>query len=470
MRRLVLAGLTLAALGVFAGPAAPAQHAPLLHCKYGSKYVVKTIHGHKRRVKVCKAKPKPKPKPPQADLDVTMDATLETVTAGNHVAYAVVVENNGPAVADDTVLTLDVPGEIGEIISFGGDNVGGGCEADSAGETTHVECLMGTLDTEDSSDSSSAYAYVNLVAEPSSAGDFTFSARAKSATKDPNAENNTATRTLHVLPGPPAADLAVSLATAPDPGSIPGGFTETISVTNTGPTEATDVTATVLLPQGASLASLPPFLTDVTSFPISSCSYGYGGTPTTEACWSSIASGETRTAEFSLAPSIHSPATLRSDVVVDAYTPDSNLANNRASALTALAPFQPKLGADLVAHVDPPTEAVAGKFFAFGFRIANVGLGDAHDVHVQLTTTPVLSSLSWLLFSNSFNPIGCAADPSSECTLPELGSDVRLAGLAGAAATSPGTYSATLTVTSPDVSEPVTATTTFEVKPSPARR
>jgi len=63
MRRLALAALLLALGGVLAGPASSSGQAPQLTCKYGSKYVTRIVHGHKKRVKVCKKKPKPKPPP-----------------------------------------------------------------------------------------------------------------------------------------------------------------------------------------------------------------------------------------------------------------------------------------------------------------------------------------------------------------------------------------------------------------------
>src|SRR5215204_1992363 len=129
MRRLALVALVLAAGGVLTAPASPSQHAPQLTCKYGVKWVTKIVHGHKKRVKVCKKKPKPKPPPPQANLELTMDSTIDQVTAGNHVGYTLVAENEGPQIADGVMLTVDLPPGKIEAYAYGGsDESSGDCD------------------------------------------------------------------------------------------------------------------------------------------------------------------------------------------------------------------------------------------------------------------------------------------------------------------------------------------------------
>src|SRR5262245_41762590 len=109
MRSLGLAALILALGAVPAGSASPASQAPQLTCKYGFKWVTKVVHGHKKRIKVCKKKPAPKPPPPKADLELTMRSTLDQVTAGNHVVYKLLVENKGPNPVDGVAVAVDLP-------------------------------------------------------------------------------------------------------------------------------------------------------------------------------------------------------------------------------------------------------------------------------------------------------------------------------------------------------------------------
>jgi len=129
MRRLALAALLLAVGGVLAGPASSSGQAPRLTCKYGFKYVTKIVHGHKRRVKVCKKKPKPKPPPakPKADLRLTMSSTLHQATAGNHVVYTVLAENKGPQIADATTITMYLPPGKADLYGYGGSSEPSDC-------------------------------------------------------------------------------------------------------------------------------------------------------------------------------------------------------------------------------------------------------------------------------------------------------------------------------------------------------
>ena len=179
-----------------------------------------------------KPKPKPPPAKPKADLQLTMSSTLDQATAGNHVVYTVLAENKGPQIADATTITMDLPPGKAELYGYGG-----------SGEPT--ECAV------------TASASGNHLLEPSHPGDYTVTGQVTSSTTlDPSPQDARTTAPLRVLPGPPAADLSIVLESPPQAQSIPGGYDQTISVTNHGPSEATDVLVTALLPQGAS--ATPP--------------------------------------------------------------------------------------------------------------------------------------------------------------------------------------------------------------------
>src|SRR5262245_62766314 len=107
--------------------------------------VTKRVHGHRKRMKVCKAKPKkpkPKPKPPpqpHAALTITMMSTLEQVTAGNRVYYTVAVEDRGPETADGVSISADVPADTVDFYAAGGSDPIE-CSANRDATLTHVEC------------------------------------------------------------------------------------------------------------------------------------------------------------------------------------------------------------------------------------------------------------------------------------------------------------------------------------------
>jgi uncharacterized repeat protein (TIGR01451 family) len=468
VRFLAVAAVVLAIGAVLTGSASPSQQAPQLTCKYGSKYVTKIVHGHKKRVKVCKKKPKPKPPPPQADLELTMRSNLDQVTAGNHVSYSLIVENQGPQIAEATTMSVDLPPGKMQVYGSGGSGEGDTCTVTATATNNHIQCDFGQLGVESDDESAglSAYAFATVQLEPSQPGDYTASAKAIGSTVDPSPENAAATKPLRVLPGPPAADLSVSLQSPPTPASVPDGFAQTISVTNAGPSEATDVVVSVLLPQGASATQPIPANTGLVVLLTGFCPpYAYTFYGASVVCFDAVRSGETKTATLRVTPSIHSPTTLRTDAVVSSYTRDSNLANNRASGETAVSPFQPTVGPDLRLAFDQPPALSAGKQLILPFRLANLGLGDVDDVTVEASTTPSVGNLA-LSLSTSDSGFGCASTDSGpiSCQLPELESDAHAVGAIYAPSAAAGAYTATITITSPDLSAPVTSTVLFQVK------
>jgi uncharacterized repeat protein (TIGR01451 family) len=468
MRGVVTAAVLVAATALFmsASTGATARASAGSRCKM----VTKRVHGHRKRVKVCKAKPKkpkPKPKPPpkpQADVTITMTSTLEQVTAGNHVYYTLEVANHGPESADGVSISADIPADLVDLYAAGGSDPIE-CSANRDGALTHVECGSLTIppDGAGGSDESSE-TYVTIVAEPDTAGAFQVSAHATSSTHDPHPEDNIATKPLKVLPGPASADLSVKLTSAPDPASVTQGMTETISVTNAGPSEATDVHVTLLLPQGAAVADFPFSLFN-DSPPSGGCGsaiYGYGSLAV--ACYDVIAPGQTATRTLHVLPSIHGPAALETDAVVSAYTKDANLTNDRATITTALSPFQPLAGVDVATTMDVPTTPAAGKPFMLVFHVRNLGLADAHGVHVTLNVAPSIELMGLALISQSDSGLSGIIDcVGLDCTIPELPSDGMFTGALLGTASAAGSYSAALSA-SPSESDAAPANNNASIK------
>jgi hypothetical protein len=149
---------------------------------------------------------------------------------------------------------------------------------------------------------------------------------------------------------------------------------------------------------------------------------------------------------------------------VTSYTRDANLANNRASAEATVDPFTPTAGVDLRLSFDQPTGLEAGKPFYLPFRFANLGLEGADDITVDATVSPSVETLG-LGLNVASEGTGCAStSDSTSCSIGELDSDGRGTGAIYGSAVAAGTYSATVTITSPDLSAPVRATQTFVVK------
>jgi uncharacterized repeat protein (TIGR01451 family) len=269
-----------------------------------------------------------------------------------------------------------------------------------------------------------------------------------------------------VLAGLAGADLSIVVESPSQPGSVPDGYTQSISVTNHGPTEATDVFVTALLPQGATVTAPVSINFDIVTQLGSACPpFFYGYLSTALACFESVPSGETRTAKLNVAPSIHSPATLRTDAVVSSYTRDSNLVNNRASGDAAVTPFVPSTGVDMRLAFDEAPNLTAGNDLILPFRLSNLGLGDADEVAVEASISPSIPRLGLGLQSAS-EGVGCTSTDEGpiECRLSEIESDTRISGTIFAPSIPAGSYTARVTITSPDLSAPVTKTIIFQVK------
>jgi len=147
---LVMAAAIAAAV---VGAAAPRPNGALSStAKKRCHYVVKKVHGKKKRVRVChKVKPKPKPKP-VADLVALVAPGPSTADVGSALSYTVTVLNNGPGVALKTEVEpaigwfpIDTPEKFlpGQITGTAG---GKPCEEPdvSEGEATFA-CPVGSL-------------------------------------------------------------------------------------------------------------------------------------------------------------------------------------------------------------------------------------------------------------------------------------------------------------------------------------
>ncbi len=475
---LVIAVLSGAVVLLTVAPAgSPAPSSARAHAS--CKYVIKVVHGYRHRVRICHRDK------PVADLSVSVTSTLERVTAGNQVAYTVQVKNHGPKAADNVVISIDVPADEVYLYGYGG---AGSIQCNTASSDTGktIECSILTLEPEETGDTGSVeieppFAIITILAEPDEAGSFATVAGATSDARDPHPEDNRVSSQLTVLPGPASADLSVTMRGAPNPASVPDGFTETISVTNRGPSETTTAYVTMLLPQGTTVMDVTglPARTDIPIFTgLCPPFYVYGQPSTITLCWDVIESGQTRTATVELAPSAHAPPTLETNAVVSAYAQDPDLGNNRTSDVIALAPFHPPPGVDLIASLKAPEGPVVGRNFAVGFRVANLGLDTAHDVHFKIAVTPEFQGgiADLRISGRDLTPadISCVSgELPIDCTISSLGSGERIVGSIGGSVTTAGSYSATFTTSSTSTdSNPGddTARVTFDVRPSQALR
>lgn len=122
---------------------------------------------------------------------------------------------------------------------------------------------------------------------------------------------------------PPLADLSITKTDSPDPLTLPGNLTYTLTVANAGPDAAAAVTVSDTLPAGVSFVSATPST--------GSCS----GTATITCTLGSLASGASATVTIVVTPTAANPA-LSNTATVTSTTDDPVSANNSAGATTVV--------------------------------------------------------------------------------------------------------------------------------------
>ncbi|MFD7154615.1 LPXTG cell wall anchor domain-containing protein [Kribbella sp. NPDC059898] len=170
----------------------------------------------------------------EADLSVVKTAPA-TAVAGDELTYTLAVHNAGPSDAVGTVVTDPLPA---------------GTTFVSAARCTHedsvVSCTVGRLAPGDST----TITVVVKVSPDQPAGTLTNKATVSSQTPDPNDSNNSSTAETKLTT---AADLAITKTVQPSPLVAGGEAVYRLTVHNTGPSTAQQVSVTDAVPAGLSV-------------------------------------------------------------------------------------------------------------------------------------------------------------------------------------------------------------------------
>ena len=233
-----------------------------------------------------------------ADVGATKIASVASAVPGESISYTIRVRNNGPSQATDVVVTDDLP--PGLTVT---DITGATCTG-----TTTLTCALGSLAPDQEVvititadiDSGVAQSLLNTV-------------EATSGTTDPDLTNNTADT---AVPVEPAADLVINKTGADT--AVAGTSTDyTIVVTNLGPSDATDVVVTDVLPPGVTLNSI-------------SVGAGTGTCVDTTCTFPVVAAGTVATimVTVDIDPYLTTGTTLTNTVTTTSSTPDPDPENN----------------------------------------------------------------------------------------------------------------------------------------------
>jgi uncharacterized repeat protein (TIGR01451 family) len=319
--------------------------------------------------------------PTEADVSIQLgDAQVRE----GEFFYGFTVSNAGPAAATNTVATLQLPAGI--------EYVSGGCTV--SGST--LTCSAGT------SIPSGAGVGAILQLRASAPGSYTITGTVTANEPDPNTANNADTGTIVVAPAD--ADLAIDL---PESTMASAGetFSYPVTVTNSGPADATNVVATVQLASGVAYMGGDCSANGA----IVTCGFG------------SVAAGSSETATLQL--SAANAATYTINAAVDGQEPDPVSGNDADSGTVTVDPV-----ADVSVAIADSTDPVKpGQGVTYTITVANAGPSAA---------TAVTLNGTWSTTSARGVAVVATASTQGTCSATDSGLDCELGTLsAGASAT-----------------------------------
>jgi uncharacterized repeat protein (TIGR01451 family) len=207
-------------------------------------------------------------------------------------------------------------------------------------------------------------------------------ATATSESADSNPGNNQAEGSLTFIA---AADLEIEKTDSPDPVVAGTNLTFTITVTNHGPSAASNVVASDLLPATLSLIS-------VTGSGGASCNSGIPGSVPTSCAFGTLANGAVRTMTIvtRVDAGLAAGSVITNNAGVSSDTADNNNANNLATTTTLVT-----ASADLsITKTDSPDPVFAGANLTYVLTVTNIGPSWARNVVVFDTLPDTVSFVS----------------------------------------------------------------------------
>jgi uncharacterized repeat protein (TIGR01451 family) len=256
-------------------------------------------------------------------------------TAGTDITYTVVVTNNGPSNAADVTMSDSVPAGT-TFVSLAQSGPAFSCTTPGTGGTGPIDCSRALL----APGASTTFTIV-VTSAPSSTGSITNTATATTTTADPSAPNTSTVITTVTQ----SADVAVT-KTGPPAVNAGSNVTYTITVTNNGPSDASNVDLSDPLPPDTTLVSFAQ-----TTGPTFTCAAPpAGGTGTITCSIATFASGGTATFSLTLAIDPAATGTLTNTATVSSTTPDPTPDNSTSAASAPVTPLSPDVRVEKTAN------------------------------------------------------------------------------------------------------------------------
>ena len=314
-----------------------------------------------------------------ADVTVTKSDAPDPVQAGTPLTYVITARNNGPSTADAVTITDTLPANAA-FLSLATTPVGAGAPTCSA---PAVGALGGTLTCTWTALTSGTQQTATVVVRPvTGATGVQNDVTVATTTAESNAANNSASATTAVTNA--AVDLVINKVDSVDPVALGASTRYTVTVTNGGPSFATNVVMTDNFPTGSPTATFS-WQGGLTVNGGGSCvEPALDATAGTLTCtWPSLASGASVVVTYDMrAESIASgtSGTTFNSASVTAAEPETLAANNSTTHSTTS-----RQAADLALTKSAPASIVPGNPLAWTLTITNNGPAASNGAQVTDT-------------------------------------------------------------------------------------
>jgi uncharacterized repeat protein (TIGR01451 family)/gliding motility-associated-like protein len=295
----------------------------------------------------------------EANLSITKTDSPDPVLAGQNLTYTITVMNNGPTEASNVEVTDNLPSGLTFISA-----------TPSNGSWSGNKWTIGTL-------ANTSIATLTIVAKVagSFSGNIINTATVSSTTYDPVSTNNTATQSTTVNK---SANLSIIKTDSPDPAVAGQGLTYSITVSNLGPSDASSVVVSDIIPSGVTLVS-------------ANSSAGTWNSPT----WNipSIAAGSSVNLTISTLIGANLSGTISNTAIIQSSgTPDPDNTNNSSTQSTVI-----NTSADIsIVKLLTSGQLIAGQSVSYSLTVSNAGPSNSQSIQL---TDGVPSEINQVQFS-----------------------------------------------------------------------
>jgi uncharacterized repeat protein (TIGR01451 family) len=363
---------------------------------------------------------------PLADVSVTKAASNNTPNVGENITFTIIANNAGPSTATGVVVTDALP--------TGYTFVSANAPAGSTYDNTSGLWTIGSLN-------SGVNTSLTITATVNATGSYANTATVRATETDPTPTNNTATST----PVPVAlADVAIVKTISKAAPNVGANVTFTLTASNAGPSNATGVNVTDLLPSGYTFVSATSSI---------------GTYNNTTNLWNIGNLGNGANATLNIVATVNANGNYTNEASIAADQNDPSTTNNSSSVESTPVDVR-------IAKTGPAT-ASAGTTVSYKLTISNEGTGDAISNLIQDAVSATLTNVNWTATANGTAVINSGATGTGNnvninANIPTGTGNTITVDITGQipANTAAASLTNVATVTSPDPSDPVISSNT----------